>query len=191
MKKYLWCEDVGPFFSIPLVFPCLIWNIPTFNENPDSRGSLWLYLWDHKSSCTLGLFPQRLFVIKKHEYQLSKSEVDLCTACRLGFLGLLHMEVFNQRLEQEYNASVIVTAPTVPYKAVLSSPKLIKVRATSCSYIFFSHVCAWLWSWLQWNVCPDFNILTGKRRRCRITGLSVVGGRGLILFSILSDVCLD
>ncbi|XP_069487829.1 translation factor GUF1, mitochondrial isoform X2 [Ambystoma mexicanum] len=45
---------------------------------------------------------------------------------RLGFLGLLHMEVFNQRLEQEYNASVILTVPTVPYKAVLSSPKLIK-----------------------------------------------------------------
>lgn len=45
---------------------------------------------------------------------------------RLGFLGLLHMEVFNQRLEQEYNASVILTAPTVPYKAVLSSAKLIK-----------------------------------------------------------------
>ncbi|XP_013930000.1 PREDICTED: translation factor GUF1, mitochondrial [Thamnophis sirtalis] len=44
----------------------------------------------------------------------------------LGFLGLLHMEVFNQRLEQEHNASVILTAPTVPYKAILSSPKLIK-----------------------------------------------------------------
>uniref|UniRef100_A0A4W3I8P8 GTP binding elongation factor GUF1 n=1 Tax=Callorhinchus milii TaxID=7868 RepID=A0A4W3I8P8_CALMI len=47
---------------------------------------------------------------------------------RLGFLGLLHMEVFNQRLEQEYNASVIMTAPTVPYKALLSSSKLIKSR---------------------------------------------------------------
>ncbi|XP_072108875.1 translation factor Guf1, mitochondrial isoform X4 [Mobula birostris] len=44
----------------------------------------------------------------------------------LGFLGLLHMEVFNQRLEQEYNASVILTAPTVPYKAILLSSKLIK-----------------------------------------------------------------
>uniref|UniRef100_A0A8C2V9Q7 GTP binding elongation factor GUF1 n=1 Tax=Chinchilla lanigera TaxID=34839 RepID=A0A8C2V9Q7_CHILA len=44
----------------------------------------------------------------------------------LGFLGLLHMEVFNQRLEQEYNTSVILTTPTVPYKAVLASAKLIK-----------------------------------------------------------------
>lgn len=36
---------------------------------------------------------------------------------RLGFLGLLHMEVFNQRLEQEYGAEVIVTVPSVPYKS--------------------------------------------------------------------------
>ncbi|XP_034037627.1 translation factor Guf1, mitochondrial [Thalassophryne amazonica] len=54
------------------------------------------------------------------------SSLALGAGWRLGFLGLLHMEVFNQRLEQEYNASVIVTAPTVPYKALLSSAKLIK-----------------------------------------------------------------
>lgn len=35
---------------------------------------------------------------------------------RLGFLGLLHMDVFQQRLEQEYDEIVICTAPTVPYK---------------------------------------------------------------------------
>uniref|UniRef100_A0A8B9KS97 GTP binding elongation factor GUF1 n=1 Tax=Astyanax mexicanus TaxID=7994 RepID=A0A8B9KS97_ASTMX len=56
------------------------------------------------------------------------SSLALGAGWRLGFLGLLHMEVFNQRLDQEYNASVIVTAPTVPYKAVLSSAKLIKGR---------------------------------------------------------------
>uniref|UniRef100_H2T591 GTP binding elongation factor GUF1 n=1 Tax=Takifugu rubripes TaxID=31033 RepID=H2T591_TAKRU len=54
------------------------------------------------------------------------SSLALGAGWRLGFLGLLHMEVFNQRLEQEHNASVIVTAPTVPYKAILSSAKLIK-----------------------------------------------------------------
>ena len=37
--------------------------------------------------------------------------------CRLGFLGTLHMDVFRQRLEDEYDANVIITAPTVPYKS--------------------------------------------------------------------------
>ncbi|KAF9971803.1 Translation factor guf1 mitochondrial [Actinomortierella ambigua] len=37
---------------------------------------------------------------------------------RLGFLGTLHMDVFRQRLEQEYDANIIITAPTVPYKIV-------------------------------------------------------------------------
>ena len=35
---------------------------------------------------------------------------------RLGFLGTLHLDVFRQRLEDEYEAKVIITAPTVPYK---------------------------------------------------------------------------
>ncbi|KAG4925587.1 hypothetical protein JHK87_051127 [Glycine soja] len=34
---------------------------------------------------------------------------------RCGFLGLLHMDVFHQWLEQEYGAHVISTVPTVPY----------------------------------------------------------------------------
>lgn len=35
---------------------------------------------------------------------------------RMGFLGLLHMDVFTQRLLQEHKAEVILTAPSVPYK---------------------------------------------------------------------------
>jgi len=38
---------------------------------------------------------------------------------RCGFLGLLHMDVFRQRLEQEFNTDIIITNPTVPYKARL------------------------------------------------------------------------
>ena len=37
---------------------------------------------------------------------------------RCGFLGLLHMDVFKQRLEQEYDMSIITTAPTVLYKVL-------------------------------------------------------------------------
>jgi len=46
---------------------------------------------------------------------------------RLGFLGVLHMEVFSQRLEQEYDAEVVVTAPSVPYQIVIKEGKSIKV----------------------------------------------------------------
>ncbi|CAK9438322.1 uncharacterized protein LODBEIA_P25460 [Lodderomyces beijingensis] len=37
---------------------------------------------------------------------------------RLGFLGSLHASVFKERLENEYGAKIILTAPTVPYKIV-------------------------------------------------------------------------
>ena len=39
---------------------------------------------------------------------------------RLGFLGILHMEVFSQRLEDEYNAQVLITTPSVPYRVRLN-----------------------------------------------------------------------
>ncbi|KAH8387101.1 hypothetical protein KR093_004648, partial [Drosophila rubida] len=45
---------------------------------------------------------------------------------RLGFLGLLHLEVFCQRLQQEHDVEPIITAPSVTYRIVLSNPKLIK-----------------------------------------------------------------
>ncbi|KAJ2807075.1 Translation factor guf1 mitochondrial [Coemansia furcata] len=35
---------------------------------------------------------------------------------RLGFLGTLHMDVFRQRLEEEYDTNILITSPTVPYQ---------------------------------------------------------------------------
>ena len=49
---------------------------------------------------------------------------------RIGFLGLLHMEIFKERLENEFKQSVIITAPNVPYKIKFTHPKQIKFHGT-------------------------------------------------------------
>eukprot|EP00730_Choanoeca_flexa_P002339 TRINITY_DN11013_c0_g4_i5.p1 TRINITY_DN11013_c0_g4~~TRINITY_DN11013_c0_g4_i5.p1 ORF type:complete len:645 (+),score=149.76 TRINITY_DN11013_c0_g4_i5:102-2036(+) len=48
---------------------------------------------------------------------------------RLGFLGMLHMEVFSQRLEQEYHTQVLLTAPSVSYQVMLRKGELIDVES--------------------------------------------------------------
>lgn len=47
---------------------------------------------------------------------------------RCGFLGLLHMDVFHQRLEQEYGARIISTIPTVPYIFEYSDGSKVQVQ---------------------------------------------------------------
>lgn len=54
---------------------------------------------------------------------------------RLGFLGLLHMDVFCQRLTQEHEIDSIITAPSVTYKLKLKNPKLIKEYGTDIVYL--------------------------------------------------------
>src|SRR5881409_4361178 len=57
-----------------------------------------------------------------------ENSVALGFGFRCGFLGLLHMEIIQQRLENEFDISLITTAPGVRYRVILTNGNVIEVE---------------------------------------------------------------
>ncbi|HPD53485.1 MAG: translation elongation factor 4 [Bacteroidia bacterium] len=60
-----------------------------------------------------------------------ESSAALGFGFRCGFLGMLHMEIIQERLEREFNMTVITTVPNVSYTAYLTSGEVLDIHNPS------------------------------------------------------------
>jgi GTP-binding protein LepA len=115
---------------------------------------------------------------------------------RCGFLGLLHMEIVQERLEREYNLNLITTAPTVIYEVLTTGDEIIKIDnpaklpppneiAEVREPIIVAHILT-----PQDYLGPIITLCIEKRGVQR--GLHYAGGQVQLSFELpLSEVVLD
>ena len=95
------------------------------------------------------------------------TSVALGFGFRCGFLGLLHLEVVQERLEREYNLSLILTAPSVKYQLVMNDgsemtidnpahyPEPTRIQTTREPYIRASIIIPDRYMGAVMNLCLD------------------------------------
>lgn len=64
------------------------------------------------------------------KYTPENSQV-LGTGFRVGFLGLLHMDIIKERIEREYNLDVIITNPGTDYKVLLTNGEIVNIKSAA------------------------------------------------------------
>ncbi|MCR4623096.1 MAG: translation elongation factor 4 [Alphaproteobacteria bacterium] len=115
---------------------------------------------------------------------------------RCGFLGMLHLEVIEERLEREYNLDLVTTAPSVVYKVHLTNGEILELHnpsdmpnATQIDYIEEPWILAQI-------ILPDEylgNVLKlCEEKRGVQKNLTYIGNRALVEYLLpLNEVVYD
>ena len=125
------------------------------------------------------------------------TSVALGFGFRCGFLGLLHLEVVQERLEREYDLSLILTAPSVQYQLILNDgsvmtvdnpayyPNLTMINVTKEPYIRASIIIPDRYMGVVMSLCLD-------RRGVNKTYHYLSGDRLEMIFEIpLAEIIYD
>ena len=115
---------------------------------------------------------------------------------RCGFLGMLHMEIIQERLEREYKLDLISTSPTVVYKVIQKNKKTLEVDNPSMlpdvSSIEEIHEPIISASMLVPNEFIGNVITLCEQKRGKQIKISYAGGQALIEYYLpLNEVVLD
>ena len=126
----------------------------------------------------------------------AESSVALGFGFRCGFLGLLHLEIIQERLEREFNLNLITTAPSVIYRVYLTNGEMKELHnpADMPDVVRIEHMEE---PWIKATILtPDEylgNILAlCNERRGEQVDLTYVGSRAMLVYKLpLNEVVFD
>ncbi|HJQ59878.1 MAG TPA: translation elongation factor 4 [Vineibacter sp.] len=125
-----------------------------------------------------------------------ESSAALGFGFRCGFLGLLHLEIIQERLEREFDLDLVTTAPSVVYKIALNSGDEIELHNPS-DYPDPAHIAAIQEPWIKATIIvPDEYLgpvlsLCQERRGVQVD-LTYAGTRAMVVYRLpLNEVVFD
>ncbi|WP_371396880.1 translation elongation factor 4 [Fretibacter rubidus] len=115
---------------------------------------------------------------------------------RCGFLGLLHLEIIQERLEREFNLDLITTAPSVVYTLAMTDGTEMQLHnpADMPDIMKIEHIAE---PWIKCQIMTPDDYLGGILKLCQDrrgiqTGLSYVAGRAMVEYELpLNEVVFD
>ena len=115
---------------------------------------------------------------------------------RCGFLGLLHLEIIQERLEREFNLDLIATAPSVVYHMHMNDGSMIELHnpADMPDVVKIDHIEE---PWIRATIMTPDDYLGAILKLCQDrrglqTDLSYVGKRAMVTYDLpLNEVVFD
>ena len=119
------------------------------------------------------------------QYEPENSPV-LGFGLRIGFLGLLHMDIIKERLEREYNLDLVVTNPSTNYEVKLATGEEIEIKSAA-DLPDMSEVAEIREPWVRGEIIVPKNMIGGVlnlivEKRGHQTNLSYIEDRAVIDF---------